>query len=273
MYGREQATRLGAQLADAGLTAISGGARGIDTCAHLGALRSRGRTVVVQGCGLDHTYPPENADLYRRIVEEKAGAIVSELPLDAPPSRENFPPRNRIIAGMSLGILVVEANLRSGSLITARLAAADYGREVFALPGRVDSPASAGTHHLIKTATAHLVESADDILEHLGDAGRTLKAAQTAATASSSTASGTKNSGLGSEPPPASLFPQSNTPPQTALTSVQQRILNAIPSDGSTIDELIEKTGIPAQVIMTELTFLQIQNLVVRLPTKGFARK
>jgi DNA processing protein len=269
LYGREQATRLGAQLAEAGLAIISGGARGIDTCAHLGALRAKGRTVVVQGCGLNHTYPPENVDLYQRIVQENAGAIVSELPLDAPPSKENFPPRNRIIAGMSLGILVIEANLRSGSLITARLAAADYGREVFALPGRVDSPASAGTHHLIKSAAAHLVESAEDILAHLGDVGRTLQA---------SIDTGKATPLPVTDRTPETLFPAHAPTPQptpVALTTVQQTILAALPNDarGVTIDDLVESTSLAPQVIMADLTLLQIRNLLLRLPANRFARR
>jgi DNA processing protein len=262
LYGREQATRFGSQLAGAGLTVISGGARGIDTCAHLGALRSHGRTIVVQGCGLHHTYPPENADLYRRIVEEKAGAIISELPLDAPPAKENFPPRNRIIAGMSLGILVVEANLRSGSLITARLAAADYGREVFALPGRVDSPASAGTHHLIKSATAHLVESVEDILHHLGDVGAALQRAPAAVPAAVSPQRITS----AEIPPstPASLFD---------LTSNQQAIVAALGPNGTTIDDLVEATDLPTQVVMAELTFLQIKGRLQRASGNRFLKK
>lgn len=267
LYGREQATRLGAQLAESGLTIISGGARGIDTCAHLGALRAKGRTVVIQGCGLLHTYPPENVDLYHRIVKEEAGAVISELPLDAPPSRENFPPRNRIIAGMSLGILVIEANLRSGSLITARLAAADYGREVFALPGRVDSPASAGTHHLIKSAAAHLVESAEDILAHLGDVGRTLQASTTTQKSTPAPATNAATAPLFSA--------QAPSPPPTALTTVQQTILTALPADakGLTIDDLVEATTLAPQVIMADLTILQIRNLILRLPANRFARK
>ncbi len=261
LYGREQATRFGGELAQAGLTVVSGGARGIDTCAHIGALRVKGRTIVVQGCGMLHIYPPENVDLYKRIVEEKAGAIVSELPLDAPPSRENFPPRNRIIAGMSLGILVVEANLRSGSLITARLAAADYGREVLRLPGRVDSPASAGTHHLIKAATAHLVESAEDILNYLGDVGSALQAANAVAASAA--------------PPIApNLFsaPPAPAPPVLPLTTVQQKIFATLTEKGSTIDDIADATALPPQVIMAELTLLQIHGHITRLSSNRFAR-
>jgi DNA processing protein len=268
MYGREQATRLAAQLAEAGLTVVSGGARGIDTCAHLGAIHAGGRTIVVQGCGLSHTYPPENVDLYRRIADENVGAILSELPLDAPPSRENFPPRNRIIAGMSLGILVVEANLRSGSLITARLAAADYGREVFALPGRIDSPASAGTHHLIKSATAHLVESAEDILAHLGDVGRILE--QSRIVSREAPHENRAPDGIPGHSPQATLFPPK--PPAAPLTTTQQQILSAFSPKGSTIDDLVESTSLPPQVIMAELTLLQIQGAISRLSGNRYAR-
>jgi DNA processing protein len=273
LYGREQATRMGAELAAAGLTVVSGGARGIDTCAHLGALRANGRTVVIQGCGAFHTYPPENVDLYRRIVAEDAGAVISEFPLDTPPTKENFPPRNRIIAGMSLGILVVEANLRSGSLITARLAAADYGREVFALPGRVDSPASAGTHQLIKAAQAHLVESAEDVLGHLGDVGRALGMRKTQnAKRETQKAVGEAATTAGLFTPPALAAPAAQV---AALTSVQQKILTALPVDarGLTVDDLVDTTGLAAQVVMAELTMLQIQNRILRLPANRFARK
>ena len=168
LYGREQAEKFARGLAQAGMTVISGGARGIDTAAHYGALRAGGRTIVVSGCGLGHCYPPENDGLYDEIINRRAGCIISEMPPDEPPLPRNFPPRNRIIAALSLGTLVVEANLRSGSMITARLAAEDYGREVFAMPGRVDSPASSGTHHLIRCGGAELVESARDILDSLG---------------------------------------------------------------------------------------------------------
>jgi len=264
LYGREQAQRMGAQLAERGLTVVSGGARGIDTCAHLGALQVGGRTVVVAGCGLLNCYPPENDHLYERIVKEGRGAIVSELPLDAPPARENFPPRNRIIAGMTLGIIVVEANLQSGSLITARLAAGDYGREVFALPGRVDSPASAGTHHLIKSATAHLVESAEDVLGHLGDVGRLLqKATEAERQEKQAAANGDLFDGQVTE--------EKSTPPQ--WTTVQQKIVTAAGGNpgGATVDDIVEATGLAPQVVMAELTFLQIKGGVKRMAGNRFA--
>jgi DNA processing protein len=275
LYGREQAGRFGQALVAAGLTVISGGARGIDTAAHEGALRAGGRTVVVQGCGLLNTYPPENAALYRRIVEA-GGAVISELPLDAPPAKENFPPRNRIIAGMSLGVLVVEANLRSGSLITARLAAADYGREVFALPGRVDSPASAGTHHLIKTGSAHLVESVEDILDHLGDVGAALRKEETETRRHEDTKSHEGNSekagGLFESREPLSVVPPIAT---ESFTSVQRKIIEAMVPAGSSIDELIEATGMAASVLMAELTVLQIRGAIARAAGGGnrFLRK
>lgn len=162
-YGREQAERFGAGLARAGYAVISGLARGIDTYAHRGALASGGRTIAVVGCGLEHIYPPENRDLYMEIAA--TGAIVSEFPLELAPSRDTFPRRNRIIAGMSLGVLVVEAPVRSGALITAQQAL-ELGREVFAIPGRIDQESSAGCHALLRSG-ATLVRDMADLLEGL----------------------------------------------------------------------------------------------------------
>ncbi len=166
---------------------------------------------------------------------------------------------------MSLGIVVVEANLRSGSLITARLAAADYGREVFALPGRVDSPASAGTHHLIKTMSAHLVESAEDVLEFLGDVGASLKKSRDASVAMTTpTPSPVLFDTMQSAAPP---------PPAIPLTSVQQQIVTAIGPSTMNVDELVNATALPPQVIMAELTLLQIRGVLVRAAGNRFAKK
>jgi DNA processing protein len=163
-YGIKTATRLSMQLSEFGLTIVSGLARGIDTAAHKGCLKAGGKTIGVLGCGLDIIYPKENAKLYAEIIE-KDGAIISEFPPATPPLASHFPARNRIISGLSLGVVVVEAALKSGSLITARLAL-EQGREVFAVPGPADSAYSHGTHALIKQG-AKLVETAADILEEL----------------------------------------------------------------------------------------------------------
>lgn len=164
LYGAEQAKRFAQRLAEMGLTIVSGFARGIDREAHERALGVRyGRTIAVLGSGLDVIYPKEHQSLYEEIIEK--GALISEFALGTPPLADNFPKRNRIIAGLSLGVLVVEAHSRSGSLITAHLAA-DEGREVFALPGRVDQLGSRGTHLLLKEG-AQLVECPEEIFDAL----------------------------------------------------------------------------------------------------------
>ena len=162
-YGRRVAYLLAEQLAAAGIVVVSGLAMGIDARAHEGTLAADGETVGVLGCGLDITYPSQNRNLYNKIREK--GTLVTEYPLGTRPEGFRFPARNRIIAGMSQGVVVVEAARKSGSLITAQLAL-DWGREVFAVPGRVDSFKSAGTHWLLKQG-AKLVQTVEDILEEI----------------------------------------------------------------------------------------------------------
>ena len=162
-YGIRTAAKFSSELSQQGITIISGFARGIDAEAHRSSLRVQGRTLAVLGCGLDIVYPKEHVSLYEQIVEN--GAIISEFPLGTIPQAFNFPKRNRIIAGLSMGVLVVEANHRSGSLITASIAA-EEGREVYAVPGQIDSVTAQGTNHLIQNG-AKLVTSADDILVDL----------------------------------------------------------------------------------------------------------
>lgn len=281
LYGREQSDKFAAALAELGVTIISGGARGIDTAGHSGALRAGGRTIVVQGCGLEHCYPPENLDLYDRIVREDRGCIISELAPGQPPLPENFPPRNRIITGMSLGILVVEANLRSGSLITARLAADDYGREVFALPGRVDSAASSGTHYLIKTGSARLVENVQDILEALGQL-ELLGDGHTAPESANAPQRPPAASMFADSPPPAAgrsakrdraaaLVPAPHTAAaEIELSPPQRTIMGLLVEQPMATDELCERSLLPAGVVMAEMTFLQIRGLVRRNPDGSF---
>jgi DNA processing protein len=159
-YGRAVTKRISKELAASGVTVVSGMARGIDTCAHLGALEAGGRTIAVLGCGIDIMYPPENERLFLDIIGH--GAVISEFPLSTPPEGKNFPKRNRIISGLSLGVVIVEATADSGSLITASHAL-EQGREVFAVPGNIGMATSQGTNALIKQG-AKLVEGAQDIL-------------------------------------------------------------------------------------------------------------
>ncbi len=162
-YGRFTTERLCRELAMKGVTVVSGMARGIDSSAHAGAIAGKGRTIAVLGSGIDVIYPPENRRLFEKIADN--GALITEFPFSTQPLASNFPARNRIISGLSLGVVVVEANEKSGSLITARIAL-EQGREVFAVPGSIDSPGTKGTHKLIREG-AKLVENTYDILEEI----------------------------------------------------------------------------------------------------------
>jgi DNA processing protein len=163
LYGIRIARTLAEELSRLGFTIVSGMARGIDRMAHEGALAAGGRTLAVLGCGLDVAYPPDHTQLRAQVAE--AGALLTEFPLGSPPLAAHFPRRNRILSGLSLGVIVVEAAEGSGSLITAKLAA-EQGREVFAVPGPIDAPTSRGTHGLLKQG-AKLTETVDDILDEL----------------------------------------------------------------------------------------------------------
>jgi DNA processing protein len=164
-YGRQMARELAQGLSRTGITVVSGLARGIDTEAHHAALDAGGRTIAVLGSGLDFIYPPENRDLVDRILTSGQGAIISEYPLATKPQGKNFPARNRIISGLSLGSIVVEGAIKSGAMITARYAV-EQNREVFAVPGFVNSPASAGPNRLIQEG-AKLITCVEDVLEEI----------------------------------------------------------------------------------------------------------
>lgn len=251
-YGIDQAARLSALLTQAGLTIVSGGARGIDTAAHRSAVQVKGRTLVVMGCGLGHVYPPENEALFQQIVNEGLGAIISEFPFSTAPVPENFPKRNRIISGLSLGVLVIEAAARSGALITARIAA-DHGREVMAIPGRVDSPYSIGSNDLIKSGGAHFVSDANDILSILESPARRVSNPPTAQP-NHQTSPLFQN-----QPPTPAVAPPAPKQPSTP----DHPILLAL-SEPRTIDQLLECTGLPIHQLRSQLTLLEMQRRVVR---------
>ncbi|MEX0876921.1 MAG: DNA-processing protein DprA [Phycisphaerales bacterium] len=252
IYGSEQASRFAGALAGAGITIVSGGARGIDTAAHRGTLNAGGRTAVVLGCGISQTYPPENTDLFNEIVA-RGGAVISELPVDAKPDSKNFPARNRIISGLSLGVLVIEAGRKSGALITARHATEDHGREVMGLPGRVDSPASAGTLELLKSG-AHLVTEPGDVISILeGDAFHLYSGTHAAKTADPAR-SGTQPS---SDQPGPALGPIGD------LDGPDREVLTAL-SQPRTGDELAEILGEDPGQLRSRLTMLEIQGRVKR---------
>jgi DNA processing protein len=253
LYGQEQASRFAHLLSSAGFTVCSGMARGIDTAAHQGALSAGGRTIAVQGCGLANIFPPENRKLFELICE--SGACISELPLQYEPLAENFPPRNRIIAGLSLGTIAIEAGLNSGALITAK-SALENNREVMAVPGKIDSPLSRGTHQLIKQG-AKLIESVEDVMEALGYIGEQLRDYAGTATAKIS------------EKMEASLFDVS----QLNLTEQEKMIYDCLDKEPSYIDQIITETDLLPGNINASLISLQLKGLVKQLPGSMFVKK
>ena len=299
-YGREQAERFGALLAGSGFTVISGGARGIDSASHRGALQHpQGRTIAVIGSGIDKPYPPENAGLFDQITAGR-GCVISEFPLGTPPLADNFPKRNRVISGMSRGVLVVEAADRSGAMGTARRACDDQNRTVFAIPGRIDSPTSVGTHQLLRDG-AVFTTGLDDILDGLPPLDRSLPdgislllpatlvvqhaddevdlhPGESSTGGLFATAGDTSAQ---SSPPtnPSSTSPSSITPSPTSpspagrvavpsiqtLSPRQQQLIDAFTGDALNADALVTRTGLPPQAVLQELTILSLRRLIERV--------
>jgi DNA processing protein len=227
-------------------------ARGIDTAAHQGALSAGGRTIAVQGCGLSKVFPPENEKLFEMIAA--SGACLSELPLAAEPLATNFPPRNRIIAGLSLGTIVVEAAPRSGALITAK-AALDYDREVMAVPGKIDSPLSKGAHQLIKQG-ASLIESVEDIMETLGQIGEQLQEHVSAAAEQADVKA------------QESLFDTG----RLKLSDAEKKIYDYLTKEPSHIEQIIAETDLTPGVVNATLISLRLKGLIKQLPGSLFVK-
>ena len=231
-YGRQMTASIGEALAGRGITVVSGMARGIDAAAHDAALRAGGRTVAVLGSGIDVVYPSEHHRLHMRIAQ--TGAVVSEYPMGTQPDAENFPARNRIISGLSLGTVVIEASERSGSLITAHYAA-EQGREVFAVPGPVGAR-TRGTHQLLRQGAA-LAESADDVLSEIAPHLRAAPAAPTA-----------------------------------TLSDLETAIVAQLDELPRSVDDLIGRTGLSAGSVLETLLILELRGVVRQLPGQCFAR-
>lgn len=242
-YGIRTAERLATALARTGFTVISGLARGIDAAAHRGALKAGGRTIAVLGNGLSAIYPPEHEDLAAEIAQGR-GALVSELPMTQGPLAGLFPQRNRIISGLALGVIVVEAAPRSGSLSTAHHAM-EQNREVFAVPGPVDSLASRGCHRLIRDG-ARLVETVDDVLEELGPLVREVRTAPDE--------------------------PAVRHPAELGLTDQERSLLGCLDDSPSGVDVLIARTGLTASQVMATLSVLELKRMVKRLAGHQFVR-
>lgn len=233
-YGLRQAERLASSLARAGLTIVSGLARGIDAAAHRGAISACGRTIAVLGSGVLNIYPPEHDKLAAEVAG--CGAVISESPPRAAPLSGAFPQRNRIISGLSLGVIVVEAGSSSGALITARLAM-EQGREVFAVPGRVDDRTSHGCHRLIRDGVK-LVQSPDDVLEELGPLFK---------------------------PTVRDDGKPVHHPAELLLNEIEQQVLDAIGTDPTLIDQVVAATRLPVPQVLSTVSVLEMRKVIRRL--------
>ncbi len=290
-YGRRISYQFSYQLAKRGVTVISGFAKGVDTLAHRGALEAGGRTVAVMGNGLSLIYPAVNTELAEQI--EQAGALISEFPMSMEPIGRNFPRRNRIISGLSLGTVVVEASNRSGALITARLAA-EQGREVFAVPGEIFSELSTGTHKLINSG-ATLINTVDDLIEVLpADASKMLGAhpasGHPVTALETSEGKGTTGSTPMPEPsqtdnsltrraqPVSQSTPESEksepvpAAPPPDLTGDEKTVFDAIETPSVHIDVIVRKTELPIGKVSSVLLMLELKGIVQQLPGKQFTK-
>ncbi|MDP6442501.1 MAG: DNA-processing protein DprA [Pirellulaceae bacterium] len=240
-YGRRTAERFGRELGAAGVTVASGLARGVDAAAHRGALAAGGRTIAILGSGVANIYPPENADLANEIT--RRGSLLSEFPPARPPKSGAFPRRNRIITGISLGVIVIEASARSGALISARHAM-EQNREVFAVPGRIDNDLAQGCHQLIRDG-AKLVESLDHVIEELGplahpvstDAGDAIR-----------------------------------QPRELQLNELERAVLNAVQLDPTAIDDVIHDSGLNTPQVLATVSVLEMRRLIKRFSSGFIAR-
>ncbi|MGE3818516.1 MAG: DNA-processing protein DprA [Isosphaeraceae bacterium] len=241
-YGLRMAERLASSLARVGLTVVSGLARGVDAAAHRGAIKAGGRTLAVMANGLSQIYPPEHDRLAEEIAG--AGAILSEMPMGQGPLAGLFPQRNRLISGLCLGVVVVEATPRSGSLSTAHHAM-EQNREVFAVPGPVDSLSSQGCHRLIRDG-ARLVETVDDILEELGPLVREVRRAPEE--------------------------PAVRHPVELTLSDLERSVLGKLDDRPKAVDALIPLTGMTAAQVLATLSVLEMRRLIRRMPGQQFVR-
>lgn len=260
-YGIRMAEKLGRELAAKGITVVSGMATGIDSAAHRGALEAGGRTIAVLGNGVDVVYPKQNADLMHAIIQQ--GCTLSQFPMGYDPHKGHFPQRNRIMSGMTLGTVVVQAPLRSGALITANTAA-EQGREVFAVPGEVGVNASQGPHSLIREG-AKLVESVEDILVELNLPAELHAAVVAPATVDAATRDAPQAEAASQRPDRQGR--------NSALTSPENDVLSVLAPNGSFVDEIAMATRLPISEALSTLTVLELKGLVRQFSGKRFARR